>query len=96
MLRPRAPKDYHYILSNLTSCGCNDPTSYTTRMRAAEMVGLRSSAFSQFEDRYGGIQELRSAFHKQLALDSKIEKVAVRVVDCRYLLSVSCPSCRRT
>eukprot|EP01034_Spumella_vulgaris_P029963 gene29963-37102_t len=73
--RPRESKDYHYILSNLTSRGCNDPTSYTTRMRAAEMVGLTSSAFKDFEDQYGSIQELRSVFHKQLALDSKIEKV---------------------
>lgn len=65
------------MLSNLTSCGANDPASYTTRMRAAEMVGLRSSAFRLFEEQYSGIQELRSAFHKQLALDAKIEKVAV-------------------
>ncbi len=77
VLRPRAPKDYHYILSNLTSCGANDPTSYTTRMRAAEMVGLTSSAFSKYEDQYSSIKELRSAFHRQLALDSKIEKVRV-------------------
>jgi hypothetical protein len=77
IFRPRTPKDYHYILSNLTSRGCNDPTSYTTRMRAAEMVGLTSSAFRHFEDQYGNIQEMRNVFHKQLALDSKIEKVQV-------------------
>jgi hypothetical protein len=44
-------------------------------MKAAEMVGLTSSAFKDYEDVYAKIKELRSVFNKQLALDAKIEKV---------------------
>lgn len=75
--RPRTSKDYHYVVANPNHCGANIPTSYTTRMKALEMVGLTSSAFKNFEDAYAKIQELRTVFTKQLALDAKIEKVTV-------------------
>lgn len=75
--RPRTSKDYHYIVANPNHCGANIPTSYTTRMKALEMVGLTSSAFKDFEDAYAKIQELRNVFTKQLALEAKIEKVTV-------------------
>lgn len=75
--RPRTSKDYHYIVANLVHCGANVPTSYATRMKAMEMVGLTSSAFKHFEDAYGKIKALRDVFSKQLALEAKIEKVTV-------------------
>jgi hypothetical protein len=77
-IRPRAPKDYHYILVQTEHSGSNEPTRYTTRMRADKMVGLTSSAFSTYEESYAAIQELRDIFNKQVALDAKIEKVEVR------------------
>ncbi len=46
-------------------------------MKAEEMVGLTSSVLKQFEETYGKIKELRNVFNKQLALDSKIEKIEV-------------------
>ena len=44
------------------------------------MVGLTSSAFSEFEDNYAEIQLLRDIFNKQVALDAKIEKVEVNMI----------------
>jgi len=73
--RPRVPKDYHYIVARLQSSGMNQPTSYTTRMEAAECVGLRSSAFTEYEDKYKAIQELRDTYNKQVALEERIQKV---------------------
>jgi len=75
--RPRAPKDYHYILVRSEHSGSNEPTRYTTRMRGDKMVGLTSSAISEFEENYAAIQQLRDIFNKQVALDAKIEKVEV-------------------
>lgn len=46
-------------------------------MRALEMVGLTSSAFSEFEDNYKKILDIKSIFHKQVALEAKIEKIEV-------------------
>ena len=77
--RPRAPKDYHYLLVLSAHHGPNEPTRYTTRMHGQRMVGLTSSAFTEFEDAYNQIQELRDVFNKQIALDAKIEKVQVRI-----------------
>ena len=77
--RPRAPKDYHYILVRNQHNGSNEPTRYTTRMRGDKMVGLTSSAFTEFEENYQAIQQLRDIFNKQVALDAKIEKVEVRI-----------------
>ena len=76
--RPRTSKDYHYIISNPNHCGANIPTTFTTRMKAEEMVGLTSSALKHFEETYEKIKELKDVFSKQLALDAKIEKVEVR------------------
>lgn len=73
--RPRTSKDYLYIISNSSHRGPNIPTSYTTRMKANELVGLTSSAFKDYEDAYAKIMELRDVFNKQLALDARIEKV---------------------
>ncbi|RYY72678.1 hypothetical protein EON63_20560 [archaeon] len=71
------PKDYHYVISNPDHSGANQPTSYTTRMKALECVGLTSSAFKLYEDAYKKIQELRDVFAKQLALDQRIERMEV-------------------
>ena len=46
-------------------------------MKADKMVGLTSSAFSDYEDKYNEVLRLRDIFNKQLALDEKIEKVEV-------------------
>jgi hypothetical protein len=70
--------------------GSNEPTRYTTRMRADKMVGLTSSAFSTYEESYAAIQELRDIFNKQVALDAKIEKVEVRQAFCD---TVACYLC---
>jgi hypothetical protein len=75
--RPRTPKDYQYIILNVSDCGPNIPTSYTTRMKSNEMVGLTSSAFKNYEDLYKKINELHSVFNRQLALDSKITQIEV-------------------
>jgi ferritin-like metal-binding protein YciE len=48
-------------------------------MKAEEMVGLTSSILKHFEDTYSKIKELRNVFNKQLALDTKIEKIEVIV-----------------
>lgn len=80
LIRPRAPKDYHYILVRGEHNGSNEPTRYTTRMRADKLVGLTSSAFSTYEDNYAAIQELRDVFSRQVALDAKIEKVEVSLL----------------
>ena len=79
MNSPRTSKDYHYIIQNPNHCGANIPTTFTTRMRAEEMVGLTSSALKHFEETYEKIKELKDVFSKQLALDAKIEKVEVCV-----------------
>ena len=84
--RPRAPKDYHYILIRAEHNGSNEPTRYTTRMRGDKMVGLTSSAFSTYEDNYEAIQQLRDIFNKQVALDAKIEKVEVESTIHLFLL----------
>jgi len=73
--RPRTPKDYIYIILSKEDRGPNIPTSYTTRMKADLMVGLMSSAFKHYEENYQKIKELRQIFHRQLALDAKIEKI---------------------
>lgn len=73
--RPRLAKDYLYVIVNVEHCGSNAATSYTTRMKSAEMVGLTSSAFQQYEDNYQKILELRDTFGKQLALDARIERL---------------------
>ncbi len=85
LVRPRIAKDYHYIIANPNHCGANIPTSYTTRMKAEEMVGLTSSILKHFEDTYSKIKELRSVFNKQLALDTKIEKIEVRTGSCLFI-----------
>lgn len=77
LYRPRVPKDYHYILVKTSHQGPNEGTRYTTRMKADKMVGLTSSAFSDYEDKYNEVLRLRDLFNKQLALDEKIEKVEV-------------------
>ncbi len=71
--RPRAPRDYHYIIANVRTQGANDPASFTTRMKAGECVGLSSSAFRTFEKEYNAIKLRREMFARQLALDAKIE-----------------------
>lgn len=78
-LRPRLPKDYHYIVANPEHCGANEATSYTTRMKAHELVGVTSSAFPLYEDAYQKIMQLRDVFGKQLALDGRIERLEVSV-----------------
>lgn len=75
--RPRGTKDYHYIVSRVQTSGSTEPTTYTTRMKANECIGLRSSAFSEYEDKYKEIQELRDVFNKQVALEERIQKVEV-------------------
>ena len=55
LFRPRSPKDLHYILAKVNTCGTNIPTYYTTRMQGQEMVGLRSSNMAEFEDTYKGM-----------------------------------------
>lgn len=62
---------------NTAHNGSNEPTRYTTRMKADKMVGLNSSAFSTYEENYAAIQELRDVFNRQVALDARIEKVEV-------------------
>jgi len=47
-------------------------------MKAQEMVGLTSSAFKEYEEKYANIKEMRDVFSKQLALEAKIKKVEVR------------------
>jgi len=49
-------------------------------MEAAECVGLRSSAFTEYEDKYKAIQELRDTFNKQVALEERIQKVEVSCI----------------
>lgn len=71
--RPRSPKDYHYIISNIESQGANDPATFSARMKAGECVGLSSSAFRTFEKEYEEIKLRREMFARQLALDAKIE-----------------------
>eukprot|EP01039_Chlorochromonas_danica_P009908 gene9908-10956_t len=77
--RPRLPKDYHYIVANPEHCGANEATSYTTRMKAHELVGVTSSAFPLYEDAYQKIMQLRDVFGKQLALDGRIERLEEEV-----------------
>lgn len=79
LTRPRAAKDYHYILANTTTQGANEPVQYTTRMKAGECVGLTSSSFPEYEQEYAEINKMRSAFNKQLALDDKLEKIKVEL-----------------
>lgn len=71
--RPRAPKDYHYIISNSKTRGANDPAAFACRMKSGECVGLSSSAFNSFEKEYAEIKMRREIFARQLALDAKIE-----------------------
>jgi hypothetical protein len=71
--RPRSPKDYHYIITNIETQGANDPASFSARMKAGECVGLSSSAFRTFEKEYEEIKLRREMFARQLALDAKIE-----------------------
>lgn len=71
--RPRSPKDYHYIISNIETQGANDPATFGARMKAGECVGLSSSAFRTFEKEYEEIKLRREMFARQLALDAKIE-----------------------
>eukprot|EP00605_Chrysophyceae_sp_TOSAG23-4_P002432 GSChrysophyteH1.ASY1.ANO1.2691.1 assembled CDS len=75
--RPRASKDYHYYLENKQTQGANDPTSFTTTMKAGECVGLSSSAFRVFEKDYEEIKLRREIFARQLALDTKIENSVI-------------------
>jgi hypothetical protein len=55
-------------------------------MKGDEMVGLTSSILKQFEETYEKIKQLRNVFHKQLALDTKIEKVEVSGFDVDWYL----------
>ena len=71
--RPRDPKDYHYIVTNVRTQGANDPSSFTTRMKAGECIAISSSAFRTFEKDYEEIKLRREMFARQLALDAKIE-----------------------
>ena len=71
--RPRAPKDYHYIIANSKTRGANDPAAFACRMKSGECVGLSSSAFNSFEKEYAEIKVRREIFARQLALDAKIE-----------------------
>eukprot|EP01038_Epipyxis_sp_PR26KG_P007229 gene7229-9860_t len=73
--RPRVAKDYHYILAKQDTQGANQPTSYTTRMKAGEFVGLTSSAFPTYEEAYLKIKQQREVFARQLALDAKLEQL---------------------
>eukprot|EP00606_Chrysophyceae_sp_TOSAG23-5_P001341 GSChrysophyteH2.ASY1.ANO1.566.1 assembled CDS len=75
--RPRASKDYHYYLANIRTHGANDPTTFTTTMKAGECVGLSSSAFRTFEKDYEEIKLRRDIFARQLALDTKIENSVI-------------------
>jgi hypothetical protein len=68
----------------LQTSGANDPTSYTTRMKSNECVGLRSSAFASYEDNYAAIKQLKDIFNKQIALDTKIDKI--EVISCSFKL----------
>jgi hypothetical protein len=79
-----------YIIINLNDSGKNMPTTYTARMKASEMIGLTSSAFKNFEDIYDKIKQIRNIFNRQLALDSKIQKVDVRMLLWSYVLLLSC------
>jgi len=71
--RPRAPKDYHYILVNIKTRGANDPAAFAAKMKSGECVGLMSTAFNSFEKEYAEIKLRREIFARQLALDAKIE-----------------------
>lgn len=77
--RPRAPKDYHYIVQNNASCGANDPASFAAKLKGQEFVGLSSSVFKEFEKEYAEIMERRAIFAKQLALDAKIEASQMKI-----------------
>ena len=46
-------------------------------MKASECIGLRSSKFSEYEDKYKTVQEMRDVFSKQVALDERIQRVEV-------------------
>lgn len=46
-------------------------------MKASECVGLRSSKFSEYEDKYKAVQEMRDVFNKQVALEERIQRVEV-------------------
>ena len=64
-----------------THQGSNEATRYTTRMKGDKMIGLTSSAFSDYEDNYNEVLRLREVFNKQIALDAKIEKVEVSIIN---------------
>lgn len=56
-------------------------------MKGDKMVGLTSSAFSNYEDNYNEVLRLREVFNKQIALDAKIEKVEVSNVN-KYHINI--------
>jgi len=75
--RPRAAKDYHYVIQVTKSQGANDPIAFTIAMRRGEFFDIVSLAHKEFEETYGKIQAQREILARQMALDTKIENSEV-------------------
>jgi hypothetical protein len=79
--RPRASKDYHYVVKNIISCGANDPHAFSVQMRGGEFFNYLPLALKSFEEDYENIKARKERAARHLALDAKIEnsEVALKV-----------------